>query len=356
MHLGEVLDTADPEGLGRVKVRVPGLLDPESTWAFPGGRMFGAENGIFGVPEVGSNVLVWLQKGDVDSPYFLPGPYGAPGGQSDVPGQAPSGSPDHFVIRWRGFHLTLDGTSGAEKLTIEDLGSGTKLEIDRVTGDHTRDVEGDEVVTIAQDLDVEVEGGDETHKVSAGDRVTEVTLGNDTRNVLAGNDALNVPIGGSTETMAAGAKTISALNVGITGSAGVTVSSGGAISISGGQVSINSGAGTSVHTSGGLRTRSFLGGIAESITGVWGAAISGILTFLGAILNMGLGVVPTISPGYRRLLNEELILNWINIHSHAALGAAPTQKIQLGTGTIPDSSIAPNVDERLIRTSHLWGS
>lgn len=69
-----VTDVADPEKLGRVKLMFPWLADGyESTWArhvFPGA---GNGRGIFLLPEVGDEVLVAFEQGDVRSPFVLGG-------------------------------------------------------------------------------------------------------------------------------------------------------------------------------------------------------------------------------------------------------------------------------------------
>lgn len=78
----------DPDGLGRIKVKIPGLVEPESVnWAYPLGAVGGgnAQRGNFEPPANRSNVGVLFLLGDVDRPFYLTGPWGQPGGQSDVP-------------------------------------------------------------------------------------------------------------------------------------------------------------------------------------------------------------------------------------------------------------------------------
>lgn len=246
---GRVVDNDDPENLGRVRVYVPGVLDPESCWAWPIGAMRGVNNGIWWIPEVGSNVAVWLNQGDVDHVWYQAGPYGAPGGALDVQDQA--GSPpskDIMSIRWRGFHITFDGTDGAEKATLQDLTSGTKLVIDRSTGNLLVDVEGDANLEVKKDLNTTVEEGDETHTVTAGKRTTsiqedddktivagdEVTTitagkrtatieGNDETTLVAGSEVKTITLGGSAETMPLGPKAITALTISLTATGAITL-------------------------------------------------------------------------------------------------------------------------------------
>ena len=60
LYIGEVVDRDDPEGLGRVRLRIPGLVDPASSWAFPLGTVGGGSDrrGFFSVPEKGAEVGV----------------------------------------------------------------------------------------------------------------------------------------------------------------------------------------------------------------------------------------------------------------------------------------------------------
>ncbi len=137
MYIGFVTDNKDPEPhLGRVRVRVPGLLEPESSWAMPLGRMYGVNDGHWQVPAVDSSVAVWLHQGHPDHPYYMSAAWGAPKGVQDAPSQA--GSPanvDIYSVRWKNFHITMDGRTGVQKLTIEDIPKGTKITMDRTSGD-----------------------------------------------------------------------------------------------------------------------------------------------------------------------------------------------------------------------------
>ena len=73
MYVGVVTKNDDPEKLGRVKVRIPGLVDPESAWAFPMGAPGGGSkrHGFFSPPVVGAEVCVFFHGGDPDHPWFI---------------------------------------------------------------------------------------------------------------------------------------------------------------------------------------------------------------------------------------------------------------------------------------------
>src|SRR6185503_13488238 len=75
LHVGHVVDRADPLKLGRVRIRIPGLIQAASAWAFPLGTLGGGSDrrGFFAVPEDGAEVGVLFQEGDVERPYYLSG-------------------------------------------------------------------------------------------------------------------------------------------------------------------------------------------------------------------------------------------------------------------------------------------
>lgn len=70
MYVGYVTTRDDPEQLGRVRVCIPGVLEPESAWAWPLGTLGGGSRnrGFFAVPEQGAEVAVFFNQGDVDAP------------------------------------------------------------------------------------------------------------------------------------------------------------------------------------------------------------------------------------------------------------------------------------------------
>jgi uncharacterized protein involved in type VI secretion and phage assembly len=138
LYIGHVVDRADPEQLGRVRVRIPGLVEPASAWAFPLGTVGGGSDrrGFFAVPEAGAEVGVLFHQGDPDHPYFLCGHWGKPGGTTEVPaavrGLSPSATPDVRSFETARFALTFDDRSGHEGLVIHDKLSDDQIELDGV--------------------------------------------------------------------------------------------------------------------------------------------------------------------------------------------------------------------------------
>lgn len=136
LYIGEVVDRDDPEGLGRVRVRIPGLVEPASAWAFPLGTLGGGSDrrGFFAVPEKGAEVGVLFHQGDVDHPYYLCGHWGKPDGQAEVPEPA-RGLPKEEAPQIRAFEtgrflFVFDDREGKEALVVKDKTSGDQIEFD----------------------------------------------------------------------------------------------------------------------------------------------------------------------------------------------------------------------------------
>lgn len=126
---GVVTDNRDPDKLGRVKIRVPGLLDePDSDWCFqmgaPGGGV--AQRGHFDVPAVDSEVYVWFLGGDVDKPRWVTGHWGIRDGQSELPTQArdaleenPNDADAIKVYETNTYVMVFDERDGQERFFIK---------------------------------------------------------------------------------------------------------------------------------------------------------------------------------------------------------------------------------------------
>ena len=136
LHVGEVVDREDPEGLGRVRVRIPGLIEPASAWAWPLGTLGGGSDrrGFFSVPEKGAEVGVLFHQGDVDHPHYLCGHWGKPDGQAEVPEPVreltKEEAPQVRAFETGRFLLVFDDREGKEALLVKDKKSGDQIELD----------------------------------------------------------------------------------------------------------------------------------------------------------------------------------------------------------------------------------
>ena len=132
MYVGYVTHRKDPEGRGRVRVCIPGVLEPHSTWAWPLGTSGGGfkDRGFFAVPEEGAEVAVFFNQGDVDEPYYLSAHWGKPDGESEVPEEAQVDPPDNRVIATPTFRIELDESDKAKKLKLTNRKTGDFLLFD----------------------------------------------------------------------------------------------------------------------------------------------------------------------------------------------------------------------------------
>lgn len=125
-YLGVVQFNDDPEKLGRVRVHVPGLIEPASPWAFPvgGAHSTGAKNlGAYDVPPVGATVLLGFHGGDPDRPFFL-GAFHGQGEQLTVTPGAPADADKLKVYESARFLIVLNGIGGSEELLVKDKSTG----------------------------------------------------------------------------------------------------------------------------------------------------------------------------------------------------------------------------------------
>jgi phage protein D len=170
--IGQVSDSKDPQSQGRVKLAFPWLSDDYvSDWARTVQAGAGKDRGAMVVPEVGDEVLVAFEQGDVRRPYVLGGLYNG----VDTPKSAgvdviDSGSGAvnrRSVISRRGHRIDLldqDGrtegvsiTSSDEKLQVVLDAVGTSI---TVHSDGTVKIEGrNGVVVDAGSAKLELKGG-----------------------------------------------------------------------------------------------------------------------------------------------------------------------------------------------------
>lgn len=120
-----VTDIVDPDGQGRVKVKLPWSPDGEGSayeaWARIATMMAGANRGSWFVPDVDDEVLIAFNAGNPRHPYVL----GALWNGQDSPPEAMDSGGNNYpkTIRSRnGVTVTLDDTDGTESLTLKTPG------------------------------------------------------------------------------------------------------------------------------------------------------------------------------------------------------------------------------------------
>jgi uncharacterized protein involved in type VI secretion and phage assembly len=125
--LGVVTNLADPDNLGRVKVRYPWLSDDsESPWARVLTFMAGKSRGAVFRPGVGDEVVVICEHGDMRFPYVIGSVW------NGVDGPPPHGSDQDNHVRLirsaTGHEILLDDTPGQERVVVSDQ-SGNRIEL-----------------------------------------------------------------------------------------------------------------------------------------------------------------------------------------------------------------------------------
>jgi hypothetical protein len=132
MHRGVVTDNADPMKIGRVKVRVPGLIEPSSGWALPIRQAHG-----YDVPDVGAEVCVWFHQGDVDEVQYASGNAHAPGGASElherITSKTAALAPKVKLIETDRWLIVYDDSAETPALLLQDKVSGDGIEYDGLT-------------------------------------------------------------------------------------------------------------------------------------------------------------------------------------------------------------------------------
>jgi uncharacterized protein involved in type VI secretion and phage assembly len=117
--VGLVSNNKDEDGLNRVKVTFPWLSqDEESHWARVACLMAGDQRGALFLPEVGDEVLVAFEHGDIDRPYVI----GSLWNDVDKPPVTNGDGKNNIrLIQSRSGHkVTLDDTDGSEKIEVQD--------------------------------------------------------------------------------------------------------------------------------------------------------------------------------------------------------------------------------------------
>jgi uncharacterized protein involved in type VI secretion and phage assembly len=124
--LGLVTNNNDPDGLGRVKLKYPWREDgQDSFWARIAVTMAGNDRGTFFLPEVGDEVLVAFDKGDIQHPYVIGALWN---GKDKPPADNADGENNTRRIRSRSGHqITLFDKAGKETLEVATQGGHTIL-------------------------------------------------------------------------------------------------------------------------------------------------------------------------------------------------------------------------------------
>jgi uncharacterized protein involved in type VI secretion and phage assembly len=132
-HVGVVVaivtNNQDTEEQGRVKIKFPFMGDEAGeAWVRLATLMGGSDRGVVFYPEVGDEVLVVFEQGNINHPYIIGSLWN---GQEKPPEKNSDGENNIKMIKTRSGHvIKLDDTDGSEKIEIIDKTEGNKISID----------------------------------------------------------------------------------------------------------------------------------------------------------------------------------------------------------------------------------
>jgi uncharacterized protein involved in type VI secretion and phage assembly len=150
--IGIVTNNKDPNLLGRVKLKFPWRdSSEESGWARVATLMTGNDRGTYFLPEVGDEVLVSFDHGDITQPYVIGALWN---GKDKPPEKNADGKNNTRMIKSRSGHkiifsdeqqlekvaiqtksghqIVLDDSAGREKIEIKDKTGSNSILIDSV--------------------------------------------------------------------------------------------------------------------------------------------------------------------------------------------------------------------------------
>ncbi|WP_419813181.1 phage baseplate assembly protein V [Bacterioplanoides sp.] len=171
-----VVDTADPEKRGRVRLRIPSVLgDAESSWALPCVPFAGGSGyGWFAVPPLDSQLWVEFEEGDINRPIWVGAFWQV---SDDVPENAAQDEPTVFLLQTpAGNRLELNDTEGEEALTLFHP-SEAQLQIDSNGSCAVTDANGSKLVLDASNNECVIEdsNGNKLVMSSSGTKVEDAS-------------------------------------------------------------------------------------------------------------------------------------------------------------------------------------
>lgn len=163
---GIVTNVNDPKKEGRVKVKFPWFDEQmESEWCRTQQFYAGNGYGSFFVPEVGDEVLAACIQGDLRLIVILGGLYNG----KDKPATHRDDNTNKKLIRTKAGHqITLDDSSGSEKITIVDSKQLNRIEMDTENKSITIETSGGKLILRASEIEL---SADSTIKINADKQI-----------------------------------------------------------------------------------------------------------------------------------------------------------------------------------------
>jgi uncharacterized protein involved in type VI secretion and phage assembly len=156
-----VTDNNDPDAMGRVKVSYPWLADDaESFWARLVAPGAGKDYGIVWVPQVGDEVLVAFEHGDVSRPLVLGGLWN---GKDTIPfdygSDLDAGSVTYCGFTSRtGHKISFFESSGESKIHLLTKGGAVSVVLDEQNKEVKVETTGKVIIDAQQDVEIKAGG------------------------------------------------------------------------------------------------------------------------------------------------------------------------------------------------------
>ena len=233
--IGLVTNNKDPDNWGRVKVQFPWLADEkvESTWARLAHFYAGPDRGGYIIPEVGDEVVLMFEHGDMNAPYVVGSLWN---GKDKVPGP---GNPDgENNTKWwqsrSGHKMRFEDKDGAEKIILVDKSGKLTFHIDVAADLITMEATTGDIYFKAPEGPINIEAktmtinASNSSKITVGNGLNEIsknrseTIGvNDTGTASValqiGTKSLTMSFGTSSIEMGAGTMTVAGASTQTTG-------------------------------------------------------------------------------------------------------------------------------------------
>ncbi|HTN49881.1 MAG TPA: phage baseplate assembly protein V [Burkholderiaceae bacterium] len=131
VYSASVIDNRDPENLARVRVRIASLAETKAgLWARLATLMAGSQRGTLFVPEVGDEVLIAFERGDIRQPYVIGSLWNA---KSPPPSGGASVNDVKLIRSRNGVTLRILDDANTGKLTLETSG-GQRIVLEESPG------------------------------------------------------------------------------------------------------------------------------------------------------------------------------------------------------------------------------